>query len=93
VNDDIADELVDAVQPAPDTASTLERMYAWLRDAGRPPTGVRVETRSGALYSGVILVHQNVPLVMFALRTGERTSAPSWWNHSGDTFADDDVGF
>ena len=45
-----------------------------LRDAARPPPGV--ELRADALYTGIVVVDRNRPVLMLAIRVGDLRGDP-----------------
>jgi hypothetical protein len=51
-------------------ARHLELAYEWLREAARPPAGVRLVADDGSAYSGFAVFEKNEPVLMLAFRHG-----------------------
>ena len=53
-------------------APGLYRVTDQLRDAAHPPQGVELRAADDALYTGIVVVEKNRPVLMLAVRVGER---------------------
>ena len=47
-----------------------------LREAARPPRGVELRSDDGSLFTGIVVVDKNRPVLMLAVRMGERRPEP-----------------
>lgn len=47
-----------------------------VREAARPPRGVELRSDDGSLFTGLVVVDRNVPVLLLAARVGERREAP-----------------
>lgn len=75
---DVGDALVDVVLdpsrgPKKDRVS---QFITWLRRVSTPPLGVRLISDDGGRFTGVVLVDENRPVAMLALRVGGSSRAP-----------------
>lgn len=64
-------------------APHAEELLEQLREAARPPRGVRLSSDDGHVYTGVLLVDRNQVVVMLAVRDArsserERPTAPTY---------------
>lgn len=77
----ISDALVDVVldEVPKRRPSRLQSVLEWLVKNSKPPLGVRLVSDDGGTFSGFILVEDNRPLAMLAVRTG--TQRVEWHRH------------
>lgn len=48
----------------------LEHFMEWLKRVSRPPLGLRLISDDGGRFTGIVVVDENKPLAMLALRVG-----------------------
>lgn len=74
----IGDALLDVVlerpqEPKPDR---VDQFMGWLKRVSRPPLGVRLISDDGGRFTGIVIVDENKPLAMLALRVGGSSARP-----------------
>jgi hypothetical protein len=52
----------------PRLAARAESAVEWLRDAAEPPHGVKLVAEDGSVYTGLVIIERNAPVVMLAVR-------------------------
>lgn len=70
--------LVDAVLDTSKDAKVrrLEHLMKWVKRVSRPPLGVRLISDDGGRFTGIVIVDENKPLAMLALRVGGTSPRP-----------------
>lgn len=69
---DVGDALVDVLLDPPRRArpDRLSQFFSWLKKVSRPPLGVRLISDDGGSFTGLVIVDENKPIAMLALRVG-----------------------
>lgn len=75
---DVGDALVDVVlDGARDRrVSRMRRLLGWAAKLTKPPVGVRLVSDDGGAFTGFVIVENNTPLAMLAIRVGTATHQP-----------------
>ncbi len=75
---DVGDALVDVVLGgARDTrVSRMRRLLGWAAKLTRPPVGVTLVSDDGGAFTGFVIVEQNKPIAMLAVRVGTVNHRP-----------------
>lgn len=86
----VGDALVDVVlDGARDhRVSKMRRLLGWAAKLTKPPVGVRLVADDGGAFTGFVIVEQNKPLAMLAIRVGTsnerqqlRSAEPAYVRH------------
>ena len=73
MTDLIGEIFLDEIHRRSRRSKLAEALVDWLRGAARPPPGVQLESADGTLFTGLVIVDRNRPILMLAAR---QTSAP-----------------
>lgn len=68
VGDALVDVVLDGVHER--RHSRLRDVLDWFGQMAKPPAGVRLVSDDGGAFSGFVIVEDNRPILMLALRTG-----------------------
>lgn len=90
---DVAEALVDVLldEVPRQRSSRLQHVLGWLADVTKPPVGVRLVSDDGGTFTGFLIVEDNRPLVMLAVRTGGVVRHAERGHRERDTPIEDDV--
>lgn len=77
--------LFDHVRRGARDPAKVQRLLAWLREVARPPPDVELHSADGSLFTGLVLVDRNRPVLMLAAqqRTAVRPSPSPPRYHGG----------
>ena len=72
----VGDALVDVLLESPrePKADRLGQFFNWLKRVSKPPLGVRLISDDGGQFTGIVLVSENTPVAMLALRIAAASS-------------------